>query len=235
MLKTLAGGALLAAAAALVSPSYAAMRFNAVPVAPDRFVLDMTGEISPGDTVAAANFVKQHTAPRDRLIGFQLCSPGGEVREAELMAAAIKKSNLPTAVDTLCVSACFLPFAAGSVKVVNTTAKIGVHSISDARGIETVSTASDTTLMARDYAALGVPAAIIGKMVTTPPGQVTWLTTEDLRSMNVKLYNPPSASAAAAAKGQWRAPPICAASRIATSALRRSSPLPGARARIGDR
>ena len=199
MFKTLTGIVLLAATTALASPSFAAMQFTAVPVASGRFVLDMAGEISPGDTAAAANFVKQHmiTAPGDRLIGYQLYSPGGQVLEAELMAAAIKKSNLPTEVDTLCASSCFLPFAAGSVKIVMTSAKIGVHSISDASGIETVRTAAATTMMARDYADLGVPTAIIGKMVATFPGQVTWLTADDLRSMNVQFVTPPPAAAPA--------------------------------------
>jgi hypothetical protein len=157
----------------------------------------MSGEIAKGDTIAAAKFVNQHiiAVPGDRLVGYSLYSSGGSVEEAELMARAIKKSNLPTSVTTLCASACFMPFAAGSSKYALTTAKIGVHSTSDASGNETMTSAGVTTILARDYADLGVPPAIIGKMVITPPGQVTWLTAADLRSMNVNLV--PTTSPAA--------------------------------------
>jgi hypothetical protein len=191
MFKTWIGVALLATTA-LAAPSHAAMHFNAVSVGPGQFVLEMSGEISKGDTIAAAKFVNQHimAMPGDRLVAYFLSSSGGSVEEAELMARAIKKSNLPTSVPNLCASACFMPFAAGSSKYALTTAKIGVHSTSDATGDETMTSAGVTTMMARDYADYGVPPVIIGKMVTTPPGQITWLTAADLRSMHVNLVTP---------------------------------------------
>jgi hypothetical protein len=46
-----------------------------------------------------------------------------------------------------------------------------------------------TTLMARDAADLGVPPAIIGKMVQTTPGRIEWLTRSDLVSMNVTVFD----------------------------------------------
>jgi hypothetical protein len=39
---------------------------------------------------------------------------------------------------------------------------------------------------------LGVPASIIGKMVVTPPGQIVWLTPDDLRSMGTILTGSPT-------------------------------------------
>jgi hypothetical protein len=42
-----------------------------------------------------------------------------------------------------------------------------------------------TTAFARDAATYGVPDAIIGKMVQTEPGGMSWLTPADLQPMNV--------------------------------------------------
>ena len=43
--------------------------------------------------------------------------------------------------------------------------------------------------MAKDAAALGVPSALISKMVQTAPGRVEWLTHVDLGSMNVSVFD----------------------------------------------
>jgi hypothetical protein len=44
-----------------------------------------------------------------------------------------------------------------------------------------------TTAMARDAAGVGVPDAINGKLVQTPPGRTTWLTPSDLTSIGVRI------------------------------------------------
>ena len=46
--------------------------------------------------------------------------------------------------------------------------------------------------MARIVKELGVPASIIGKMVVTPPNQMVWLTVDDLRSMETKMFGKPN-------------------------------------------
>jgi hypothetical protein len=62
-----------------------------------------------------------------------------------------------------------------------------------------------TTAIAREAAEFGVPPAIIGKLVQTPPGRTTWLTPPELASMGVRVleravsdplprYSPPSAN-----------------------------------------
>ena len=45
--------------------------------------------------------------------------------------------------------------------------------------------------MARIVKDLGVPASIVGKMVVTPPNQMVWLTVDDLRSMETKMFGKP--------------------------------------------
>lgn len=52
--------------------------------------------------------------------------------------------------------------------------EVGVHSAA-AGGVETTGTQAVTTMMARMANDLGVPPAVIGKMVTTLPDRMTWL------------------------------------------------------------
>lgn len=84
-------------------------------------------------------------------------------------------------------SACFLVFAAGQPKFASVHARIGVHSASDAAGSDTAASRAYTTSVARYAAALGVPPMILGRMVTTLPGAMAWLTAGELRAMGVML------------------------------------------------
>jgi hypothetical protein len=81
-----------------------------------------------------------------------------------------------------CSSACFLMFAAAPRRFTAPDALIGVHSASE-DGQETGTSMAITIAMARAAAELAVPAAIIGKLVETPPNRATWLTPVDLASM----------------------------------------------------
>jgi hypothetical protein len=72
--------------------------------------------------------------------------------------------------------------------VVAADALIGVHSASEA-GDETANSLALTTAIAREAAEFGVPPAIIGKLVQTPPKRTTWLTPADLASMGVTVLN----------------------------------------------
>ena len=84
----------------------------------------------------------------------------------------------------LFASACFLLFAAGKGKVVHPRAKIAVHSAS-VGSLENPAALAATTAMARDAAALGVPAGILGKMVMTRSEDADFLSRGDLVSMRV--------------------------------------------------
>ena len=93
---------------------------------------------------------------------------------------------------TTCASACFLIFAAGETKFANYTAKVGVHGASDQAGTETIQSGAATVSMARFAKELGVPAAIIGRMVVTPPNEMVWLSPSDLQSMGATMVGKPS-------------------------------------------
>ena len=123
-----------------------------------------------------------------------MTSPGGNLREGVRLAETIKASDLETGVVDQCASACFLMFAAGKSKFVIDDAEVGVHSASMTGGRETTESQAITTLMARAASDYGVPASIIGKMVTTPPDKMAWLTPEDLKAMGAQSIYTQSAA-----------------------------------------
>jgi hypothetical protein len=107
------------------------------------------------------------------------------------MATLIRAASVNVRVENgdICASACFLLFAAGVSRSAGKHSYIGVHSASIS-GTESASTLAVTTLIAREAADLGVPSSIIGKLVTTAPGEITWLDAGDLESMNVNVTSP---------------------------------------------
>lgn len=110
------------------------------------------------------------------------------------IAEAVKFAKMATNVGqgATCASACFLIFAAGETKFANYTAQIGVHGASDQTGRETAQSGAATVSMARVAKELGVPAAIIGRMVVTPPNEMVWLSPADLQSMGTTMVGKPS-------------------------------------------
>lgn len=124
------------------------------------------------------------------LAALALDSPGGSVMEAKQIVATIRERRLTVVLphNTQCASACFLLLAASPRRLAATDALVGVHSAS-VDGAETDGSLAVTTLMAREAGDLGVPPAILGKMVVTTPGRVEWLQPADLASMNVTLFD----------------------------------------------
>ena len=156
-------------------------------IGPDAVALSLSGEISPGDGERFRQFVNGLPST-DRVVLFCLSSVGGSINEALYIARMIHQSGAVTMVfdRSVCASACFLMFAAGERRSAAADARIGVHS-SSVNGMEDQGTLADTTELARLVKAAGIPDAVIGKMVATPPGQIAWLDTADLAAMNVKI------------------------------------------------
>jgi hypothetical protein len=152
-----------------------------------RIAILARGPIIAGDFSRLIEFIR--TIPQtDRIMGFIIDSPGGNVLEAEKLADMIAKFKLSVVVpsNSECSSACFLLFAAASHRIAAPNALIGVHSVSQ-NGKENAFSFAATTALARDLAALGVPPEIIGKLVETPPDRATWLTLSDLNLMGVTV------------------------------------------------
>lgn len=121
---------------------------------------------------------------------FVLNSPGGALQTAMRMGRVVELDQLPVVVPPggMCASACFLILAASRTKYVSQTAHVGVHSAAESRpGHETVGSKAVTTDFARILAQLGVPSAIVGHLVETPPGEIYWLTPDELMAMGVRL------------------------------------------------
>jgi len=166
-----------------------ALQFDTTAITSTEVVIGGRGPIVKGDAARLEQALAS-VPPGKRLVALALDSPGGSVVEGEQLAHLIRAHMLPVVIpsNTQCVSACFLLFAASTRRLAAADALVGVHSANE-DGRETDTSLAVTTLMARVAGEMGIPPAIIGKMVETTPGRVTWLTHEDLTSMDVVVYD----------------------------------------------
>ena len=193
MLRLLKQALLTAAALALPAiPDAHALQYQRVPVDGSKVIILARGPIVTGDWARFFAFVGD-MPPTDRIVGIALDSPGGNVFEAERLAEMIHKTDTSVLVNSgsTCASACFLLFAAAPRKFAFPDALIGVHSVSES-GKDTFSAMAYTTALARDAAGYGVPEAIVGKIVQTPPGRMAWLTPDDLAALQVTVIEEPT-------------------------------------------
>lgn len=139
------------------------------------------------------DLIKRANAAGKFVANVRLNSMGGNLLEGVKLADAIRTAKISTNVgqNSSCASACFLAFAAGDTRFASYGAQIGVHGASDEAGRETVQSGAATVSMARIAKDLGVPSAIIGRMVVTPPSEVVWLSPQDLQSMGVTMVGKP--------------------------------------------
>ncbi|MET4181719.1 hypothetical protein ABIB94_003820 [Bradyrhizobium sp. JR7.2] len=156
----------------------------------------ITGEIIPGDADKFSQSVRQANDSGKFVANVRLDSPGGNLLEGVKIADAIRYGKTSTNVGktAVCASACFLMFAAGSTKNASYGAQIGVHGASGENGEETASSGAATVSMAKIAKELGVPPAIIGRMVVTSPQDMVWLSPQELQSMGVTMMGRPSQS-----------------------------------------
>ena len=184
------GGAVWCLGMSLTAGVAPAMDFANIPDGPGQVIIGASGEIQPGDALKLTGFLE--AVQGERVAGYSLDSGGGSVLEGEKLALMINGQNVGVAVlsGRMCASACFLMFAAAARRVAAPDALIGVHSVSDGAGNEDLSTMGLTTALARDASAYNVPSQIIGELVTTKPGQITWLTVDELASMGTSFIRP---------------------------------------------
>lgn len=157
-----------------------------------REVINLSGPIVSGDANQVANVIKEANVAGRLVSGLRLNSPGGSLDEGAKLADVVRYSKIATVVmnGTSCASACFIVFAAGNEKYASYSAGVGVHGAST-NGQETEGSRAATIAMAKIVKELGVPPAIIGQMVVTPPDQIVWLQPADLQSMGVTLTGKP--------------------------------------------
>ena len=159
--------------------------------------ISISGDIELYDYRLFKHFIDTTLLPTARIVGLTLDSAGGNVIEARIFAQVIRdKLLLQTYVadHRQCSSACFLIWAASKHRAASPTAHIGVHSISRFDGEETLVTKAYTTDQARELAMDHVSPTVIGKLTSTPPGHIAWLTVKDLGSMDVQIVTSNGAS-----------------------------------------
>jgi hypothetical protein len=210
--------ALLILAAALPAGARG-MQFEPVQLSGTELVILGRGPIVGGDA-ERLNRALAAVPGGQVLLALALDSGGGNVAESKLMVSIIRMRGLTVVVprSSQCASACFLMLAASPRRVAGNDALIGVHSASE-NGVETDLAMAETTRMAREAAVLGVPPAVIGKMVETSPARVAWLEPQDLAAMGVTIYgddllsalHQPKPAAGAAAVAAHDGPPAGAA------------------------
>jgi hypothetical protein len=156
-----------------------------------RVIVSISGEIDVGDTEALKATIKVANNAGKLVSSLRLNSIGGNLLEGVKLAEVVKFAKMATNVGqgATCASACFLVFAAGETKFANYSAKIGVHGASDQTGEES---GTATVSMARFAKELGVPPAIIGRMVVSPPSEMVWLSPADLQTMGTTMVGKPS-------------------------------------------
>ncbi|MBX9826436.1 MAG: ATP-dependent Clp protease proteolytic subunit [Xanthobacteraceae bacterium] len=185
--RAMSGVAISLAQLSLVSLVHAA-EFTSAVSKEGRTILLLDGRIEPGDSMKLALMVTALDNQNRAVSALYLNSPGGKGDDAQAMAALVKHHKISTIVadGAKCASACFIVFAAGHKKFADDRAQIGVHRASE-KGQETGRAFAATAEMARTVSELGVPPAVVGKLVSTPPDRVVWLSLDDLRSMNVTI------------------------------------------------
>lgn len=224
VLGALVGAGLIAAATA---PT-AAMEFTVNAERPHRTVIFGEGLIEKGDAARFRHLVRQQSG---REVVLVVNSAGGALLEGGEIAEWVARWRIPVMVAARrgCASACFLILAASPERMAFRSSRIGVHSASSSLSSgETLDTLAVTTLMARAAGSFGVPQSVIGRMVTTGPGDMAWLSEADLRAMRVEVFEEPSFAALAPTRGPSDATqPPTAPSQALTTTPSRLAPAEG--------
>jgi hypothetical protein len=149
-------------------------------------VLRLRGDFRDGDY---ARF-KSQFRKTDVVIGLDLSSAGGDFEEGMQIASLAHEKKLSVYVAEECNSVCAFIFFAATKRYLAQDSRIGVHSISNGREIEDLSSMRLTLKLARLSAKLGVSKSAIGKLVTTRPSNITYLDATDLSGLDTSVGNP---------------------------------------------
>ena len=187
----LIGGALAAFISALVCHVATAAEVEQHLISGSAVTISIDGEIVDGDAQLFRSAVESAAKAGYSIAEVTLDSIGGSLLEGAKIVRLVRAANLKTSITSraTCASACFLAFAAGSTKLVDLAARVGVHVASDEFGAETPASIAATGAMARIAKRLHVPAKIIERMVSTPASGMFWLGRSDLVSMGAIMTN----------------------------------------------
>lgn len=148
-------------------------------------VLRLRGEVKAGDYQRLSAILGSST-----VIGLDIESSGGILEEGIEIARLVRDNGLTVYARKECDSVCAFIFFAATERFIAPGCRIGVHSISNDSGAEDGGTVRLTVQLSRLLARFGVPHAVLGKMITTLPRDITFLDQRDLAAMNVQRRNP---------------------------------------------
>ena len=156
-----------------------------ISAAPNGIHID--GQIVKGDARKLALLLTDSIEHDDHyrlfLFGVRLNSPGGDVEEAMKIARLVEQAFTSTSVSGggSCASACFLIWAAGVERHIDSHDRLGVHRLSlaatsvDIRRAERAIAPATQSIEAFLLAA-GIPRLVIQKMNETPSSDIFWVT-----------------------------------------------------------
>ena len=154
----------------------------------------ITGEIVPGDADKFSQSVRQANDSGKFVANVRLDFPGGNLLEGVKIADAIRYGKTSTNVGktAVCASACFLMLPPVQPRTPVMALKSESTELQEKMDEETTASGAATVSMAKIAKELGVPPAIIGRMVVTSPQDMVWLSPQELQSMGVTMMGRPS-------------------------------------------
>lgn len=153
-------------------------------------IMRLEGTITPGSATRFAEEIEV----RGEYIGIvTLNSPGGSVDDALAIASLIREKGYATEVKAgaLCASSCPLVFAAGSTRLADRGAVIGVHQIFAGGGdlpgaAQAMSDAQATTArIQRHLTEMEVDPALWVHALETPPDKLYYFTPDELTDLKL--------------------------------------------------
>ncbi|MGM9484201.1 hypothetical protein ACS5PN_23610 [Roseateles sp. NT4] len=154
---------------------------------PDGRSLKLEGVIGMGDGERLRQLLNSEAAKELKRV--ELVSPGGRVREAERMAAAMKSHGHASRAVGTCASACTLVFLAGQPRHLTPTGELGFHRASTGTYNPVFEELANQQL-AKTYAELGLPQPMIDKTLRTPSRSMWFVPREELLSYSLIAPSP---------------------------------------------
>jgi hypothetical protein len=166
-------------------------------------IVVLSGELAEGDASRFRDILKTSAAAGKPVSAVRLNSRGGSLMEGVRLAAVVlrEKKIKGAKIDTViaagatCSGACFIPFIAGTQKIVSATATVGVPGAaekSQPTGTTPAVVQAERPALVRVVQQLGLLDAIVTKMLATPEEDVFLLTADDLRAMGARMTGKPA-------------------------------------------
>lgn len=156
-------------------------------LSPDGRSLRLEGVIGMGDGERLRSLLASEAAQGLKRV--ELVSPGGRVREAERMAAALKERHQEARAVGTCASACTLVFLAGNPRHLAPEGQLGFHRASTGTYNPVFEELANQEL-AKTYRSLGLPETMIDKTLRTPSRSMWFVPREELQAYSLIAPSP---------------------------------------------